>query len=195
MIGVVLSGGQSIRMGKDKGLLENGAQTWAQQASVKLASLQIPVVISVNVTQPPTYQSVFSASLLIADNPVLSVGGPLKGLLSVHLIYPKEDVFVLACDMINMETDLLDYLLQQYKDKSADAFVFINEKHPEPLCAIYSAAALEKIYTLHMNQKLHKHSMKYVLEQLDVRYLHVSKNWKAYFNNYNALSDLHKTDD
>jgi len=194
MIGVVLSGGKSIRMGKDKGLLENGQQTWTQQAFTKLLSLQIPVVISVNAEQFTTYQSVFSNSSLITDNPELSIGGPLKGLLSAHLIYPEEDMLILACDMLNMEVDLLDFLFQQYKSKPAEAAVFINEKQPEPLCGIYSSAALRKIYALLMKQELHKHSMKYALDHLDVCYLPVTENWKAYFNNYNSQSDLNKTE-
>nr|WP_294871623.1 molybdenum cofactor guanylyltransferase [uncultured Pedobacter sp.] len=190
MIGVVLSGGQSLRMGKDKGLLQNGQQTWAQQAFAKLSSLQIPVAISVNTLQLPIYQTVFSTSSLITDEPVLSIGGPLRGILSVHLIYPKEDLLVLACDMINMEVDLLDFVVQQYEDKPADALVFMKEKQSEPLCGIYSAKALDKVYALYMNQELHKHSMKYALEQLDACYLPVPKKWKAYFDNYNTISDL-----
>ncbi|WP_448634990.1 molybdenum cofactor guanylyltransferase [Pedobacter panaciterrae] len=189
MIGVVLSGGQSLRMGKDKGLLQNGQETWAQQAFAKLSSLLIPVSISVNTQQLPIYQILFSTSSLITDDPALSIGGPLKGILSVHLIYPKEDLLVLACDMINMEVDLLDFLVHRYNDKSADALVFVNEQQPEPLCGIYSAKALDKIYALYMNQELRKHSMKYALDQLDVRYLPVSEKWKAYFDNYNTLSD------
>jgi len=190
MIGVVLSGGQSLRMGKDKGLLQNGQETWAQQAFAKLSSLLIPVSISVNTQQLPIYQIVFSSSSLITDDPALSIGGPLKGILSVHLIYPKEDLLVLACDMINMEVDLLEFLVHRYSDKPADALVFVNEQQPEPLCGIYLAKALDKIYALYMNQELRKHSMKYALDQLDVRYLPVSEKWKAYFDNYNTISDL-----
>ncbi|ETZ24732.1 molybdenum cofactor guanylyltransferase [Pedobacter sp. V48] len=190
MIGVVLSGGQSLRMGKDKGMLQNGQQTWAQQAFAKLSSLQNPVTISVNTLQLPIYQTVFSTSSLIIDDPALSIGGPLRGILSVHLIYPKEDLLVLACDMINMEVDLLGFLVQQYEDNPADALVFMNEKQYEPLCGIYSAKALDKIYALYMNQELRKHSMKYALDQLEVSHLPVSEKWKAYFDNYNTLSDL-----
>ena len=48
MLGIVLCGGQSLRMGKDKGLLKLEAKTWAQTAIDKIAVLNFPVKISVN---------------------------------------------------------------------------------------------------------------------------------------------------
>jgi molybdenum cofactor guanylyltransferase len=52
MLGIVLCGGQSSRMGTDKGLMVNEARTWAQTAVDKLTTLLIPVKISVNEKQP-----------------------------------------------------------------------------------------------------------------------------------------------
>ncbi|MBB6501791.1 molybdenum cofactor guanylyltransferase [Pedobacter cryoconitis] len=190
MIGVILSGGQSVRMGKDKGLLQYRQQTWVQQAFNKLSSLQIPVIVSVNTQQLSSYQSIFPTHLLVTDNPALSIGGPLRGILTIHLLYPDEDLFILACDMINMQPDLLTYIFKEYQDNPTDALVLIKDKHPEPLCSIYSAKALSRIYTLFTNQELHKHSMKYALDQLKPSYLPVAEKWTGYFNNYNTLSDL-----
>ncbi len=47
MIGLILCGGQSSRMGSDKGLLKLEAKTWAQTAIDKMEILHIPVKISV----------------------------------------------------------------------------------------------------------------------------------------------------
>ena len=48
MLGVVLSGGQSSRMGTDKGLIKLESKSWAQIALDKLAAFQIPVVVCVD---------------------------------------------------------------------------------------------------------------------------------------------------
>src|SRR5215212_9639839 len=100
MIGVILAGGQSTRMGRDKGLLKQNDVTWSEIAASKLALLQIPVFCSVNQWQLEVYSKIFLAGNLIVDDECIFVKGPLLGLLSIHQKFPDEDVLVLACDMI-----------------------------------------------------------------------------------------------
>ena len=47
MLGIILCGGQSLRMGSDKGLLKLQSITWTQNAINKMTALNIPVTISV----------------------------------------------------------------------------------------------------------------------------------------------------
>jgi molybdopterin-guanine dinucleotide biosynthesis protein A len=148
MLGVILCGGKSSRMGSDKGLLKLHAGTWAQTAVEKLKSLQMSVVLSVNCSQYKDYSPIFTIEQLVKDDEGLDVHGPLSGVLSVHLKYPQEDLFVLACDMPLMEKKVLVQLLESYQQNmSYDAFVFTNEGEPEPLCAIYRANGLAQIYS------------------------------------------------
>src|SRR5690606_41870089 len=107
--GVVLCGGESKRMGKDKGLLPLGKDNWAQTAFHKLQKLNIPVCLSVNSKQIHAYIHFFSAEQLIKDE--TSAKGPLRGLLSVHLKYPNDDLLLLACDMTEMDTTTLETLI------------------------------------------------------------------------------------
>ena len=77
MIGVVLCGGQSFRMGADKGLLKNETGVWARIAYDKLAALNIPVRVSVNDNQYSSYADIFSPEELITDDTTFQVRGPL----------------------------------------------------------------------------------------------------------------------
>jgi len=190
MTGVILCGGQSARMGTDKGLLSLQDRTWAQTAMEKMIGLALPVVFSVNEQQFNNYAAIFPVNQLIKDNPVLDTRGPLRGVLSIHLQYPAEDLFVLACDMPLMETAVLKQLQAQFEKHAADAYVFTNDEAFEPLCAIYTAKGLSRILELQKNKQLLKHSMKYVLEQLHPVSIALTMDQKKYFRNFNAHAEL-----
>jgi molybdopterin-guanine dinucleotide biosynthesis protein A len=191
MLGVVLCGGQSSRMGTDKGLLKLEARTWAQTAVDKLAALQLPVVLSVNALQYPGYAAVFATEQLIQDNELLGIHGPLSGVLSVHLRFPGEDLFVLACDMPLMETAVMAQLVATRHDHpSFEAYVFSNNQQPEPLCGIYTARGLAATMQRYQNRELLKHSMKYTLQHLATYAVPIEDGQEKYFRNFNAHAEL-----
>ncbi|MEO6720566.1 MAG: molybdenum cofactor guanylyltransferase [Ferruginibacter sp.] len=191
MTGVILCGGQSTRMGTDKGLLTSQATTWAQSAMDKLKTLLCPVVLSVNAAQLESYSAVFDASILITDDLALDIRGPLCGLLSVHKTYPDEDLFVLACDMPFMKTEVLQELVDVYRDSQHfNAFVYSNNNEPEPLCGIYTSKGLAYTLQLYQEDKLPKHSMKYMLDHLDTLILPLKDDQKKYFLNINSHAAL-----
>jgi molybdenum cofactor guanylyltransferase len=191
MIGVILCGGESSRMGTDKGLLKNEARTWAQTAFDKLSALQVPVKFSVNKNQYTSYAELFSPAGLVTDNESLQLKGPLLGVLSTHLLYPGEDVFVLACDMLLMETAILKQLLKAYQTNvKAGAFVFTNNGEPEPLCCIYKSGSLDSIIQMYQLQQLSKHSMKFMLDHINTYTIALTDDQKKYFVNFNAHAEL-----
>ncbi|MBC7887369.1 MAG: molybdenum cofactor guanylyltransferase [Ferruginibacter sp.] len=191
MLGVILCGGQSTRMGTDKGLVKLHAKTWAQTAVDKISALHLKVFLSVNTIQFNAYLSVFMETQLIIDNDALKLHGPLAGVLSVHLQNPDEDLFVLACDMPLMETVILNELLSAYRQyPAADAYVFTNNGEPEPLCAIYRSKGLSHIVHLLNAKELSRHSMKFMLEHVQTRSMPLAEEQKKYFRNFNAHSEL-----
>lgn len=191
MLGIILCGGQSTRMGSDKGLLKLEARTWAQTAVDKLAALNIPVKLSVNKDQYSSYATVFTSDDLVSDNETLQIRGPLLGALSCHLKFPGDDLFILACDLPLMDISVLKELFFLHKHySSSDAFVFTNDGEPEPLCGIYTAAGLAKILSMHQSGQLNKHSMKFMLDHLHCRTIMAGEDQKKYFRNFNAHSEL-----
>ena len=193
MLGVVLCGGQSSRMGSDKGLLKYQSSTWAKIAAEKLSSLELPVVISINKNQQEKYSTIFPAQSLIADDESLQIKGPLAAILSVHQKYPLEDMLILACDMLLMETDVLKKLLVQYNRRTSfDTFIYANDGKPEPLCGIYSSESLNKILLLYQTDQLPKHSMKYLLEQINTSAIPLPDTKKKCFQNFNTQTELNQ---
>jgi molybdenum cofactor guanylyltransferase len=191
MLGIILCGGQSSRMGSDKGLLVHEAKTWAQTAFDKLSSLNIPIKFSVNDMQQSEYVKVFASEKLIADDTSLLIKGPLLGVLSAHLQNPDDDLFLLACDLPLMEPNLIKELFALHQQSNKyEAYIFTNNKEPEPLCGIYTAKALKKITALQKENKLQKHSMKFILSKLIVCEIALHESQKIFFRNFNAHADM-----
>lgn len=142
--GVILCGGESKRMGTDKGLLPIGTNNWATHAFGKLEQLNMPVCVSVNEKQWPAYSRFFTSAQLLMDQ--ASAKGPLKGLLSVHLQYPGDDLLLLACDMTDMDTPTLKALMDAKTNfPGFDIYLYEREDFMEPLCAIYTSAYLKTL--------------------------------------------------
>jgi molybdopterin-guanine dinucleotide biosynthesis protein A len=191
MTGIVLCGGSSSRMGTDKGLLKLQAKTWAQTALDKLTAFQIPVVLSVNEQQYPAYAEVFSPEILMTDSRLLTIKGPLLGVLSAHVQYPQEDLLILACDMPLMQTNVIKELLTTAsKHPIHDAVLFSNDGGAEPLCAIYRHTALALIWQMAIQDRLQKHSMKYMLDQINPFFIPLSSDNQISFRNFNAHAEL-----
>jgi molybdopterin-guanine dinucleotide biosynthesis protein A len=191
MMGIVLCGGASTRMGKDKGLLTEKEQAWAEIAAQKLGHLSLPVVLSVNKNQLASYSAFFNKKQLLTDNDALAAKGPLLGLLSVHLEFPGKDLFVLACDMKDMTVPLLQELRTTYEEDDVhDAVVYSTAGAQQPLCGIYTANGLKKIHGLLNKGELKKFSMMHVLETLHAKYDPVKDEDIRNFNNYNRPEDF-----
>lgn len=191
MIGVILCGGQSIRMGNDKGLIfsKDKAKVWAEIVRAKFPAIATPSFLSINQSQTKNYLHHFKESDLIVDNSNLKVRGPLLGLLSVHLKYTDQDLMVIACDMINMNETILKRLYDHYQSSKTEAIVFKGER-VEPLCGIYSSEGLSKIYNAYSRNEMSNNSMMHALEKLDTSYISTPEEWKDHFKNFNNPKDL-----
>lgn len=192
LLGIVLCGGQSSRMGTDKALIKTHNQTWLDKSISLLLTLNIEVVLSVNSRQYPFYENTFSSIIIINDDKDIDVKGPLLGLLSVHKAYPDKDLFVLACDLPLMRKKVMEQLQNNYNNlPGKEAYVFNKEGEYEPLCAIYTSAGLAKVKALLERSLLKKFSMRYVLETIDTAAYPLPSAWKQYFINVNTQEDLH----
>lgn len=171
LLGVVMCGGQSQRMGTDKGLIKQGDTTWAELIFSKLKQLNIPVIVSINSSQMASYSSIFNADELVVD--IMDIPGPLNGILSVNLSYPDKDLLILACDMIDMDNLTLTELVYTHQTQpDYNYYAFHNGRFFEPLCGIYTARGLNTI--LHVSST--NYSLQNVLANPNVKQLEAIDN-------------------
>jgi molybdopterin-guanine dinucleotide biosynthesis protein A len=135
-VGVVLAGGDSRRMGRDKALLTLGAQgetgeTLAAGAARRLAAVCTEVVVA------DRERGTVPGLPSFADGPGR---GPAAGLLGVARRRPGRPLLALACDLPAVPISLL--LLLSEPVEVADWVVPRWSGGLEPLCALWGPAAL-----------------------------------------------------
>ena len=185
LLGVVLCGGESKRMGTDKGLLQLNEKTWAEHIVQKLIEQNLPVVVSINDKQQEAYSKIFKKEELIIDQ--LPMHGPLNGLLTVHQQYPQKDILLMACDLIDMEKSILQELINSYEQNQADYFSYEEDNFFQPLCAIYTAAAIHSLLQSLTSGSLANYSFQYILN--NGKTYRLCSSYKKAFANYNTFNE------
>jgi molybdopterin-guanine dinucleotide biosynthesis protein A len=140
--GLILAGGSSSRMHRDKAALRYGGQHQLDRA-FDLASLHVsPVFVSVRASQ--TGDPTRAQRPMIVDS--FPGEGPIVGIRSALAADPRVAWLVVACDLPFLSETALSQLLRE-RDPAAVATAFrsTHDGLPEPLCAIWephAAAAL-----------------------------------------------------
>lgn len=133
-VGVVLAGGGSRRMGRDKASLEIGGKSLAAAAVERLARICEPVVVA------DRGRGVVAGVPSLADGPGR---GPAAGLLGVAAVWPARPLLALACDLPGVPEGLLAGLAGRARAGLWDWVVPRGAGGLEPLCALYGPRALE----------------------------------------------------
>ena len=187
LLGLVLCGGESRRMGSDKGLLLKDGTPWALHMGQKLSPWKIPVFYSVNKGQQTAYKTILPPRHLVVD--MLDIPGPLNGLLSLHQRLPKMDILLLACDMIDLDTATIDKMILAYKENGPfDYYVYSEGQEDgffQPFCGIYTAAGLAAAFGVYREKLATDHRLQTLLKQGRTRSLSIDR--LEAFRNYNSL--------
>jgi molybdopterin-guanine dinucleotide biosynthesis protein A len=135
--GVVLSGGKSERMGKDKGLMVFGEEPLVKRNLRFLEGLCDEVLISAN---DAAYEAF--GYTVIQDR--YKGIGPIAGIYEALRQAKHEWVLMLSCDLVFPEGDLLAALIDAMKE-GFDLVAYKKGERAEPLFACYSKALLPMV--------------------------------------------------
>lgn len=133
VVGVVLAGGESRRLGRDKASLSFAGEPLVERAAKKLAAVTGTVVIA---DRGRRYLAGFRS---LEDGPG---AGPAAGLLGAAAELPERSLLALACDLPLVPPALLEVLAAE---AGCDWVVPETARGLEPLCARYSPRALARL--------------------------------------------------
>ncbi len=164
---LILAGGESRRMGQDKANLLLGERALLQSVVNTLQPLFAEVIVSV---RQPRHEIDL---LQVCDDPVHT--GPLAGLVAGLERVNTSWLFAVACDMPFITPAVIEYLAQQRAD--CQAVVPMVSGYPQPLAAFYAVSCLPLARDCLNGSG--KHSLRELLERLQVRYVNEAQLLKA----------------
>lgn len=133
LLGLVLAGGKSQRMGQDKGTIAYHGQPQREYAAELLRPYCTEVFLSVRPDQAPSVDSAFP---LLPDT-FLGLG-PMGAILSAFQARPDAAWLVIACDLPLLQHHTLEQLVRErHTQHMATAFISPVNQFPEPLIAIW----------------------------------------------------------
>jgi molybdopterin-guanine dinucleotide biosynthesis protein A len=138
VFGLVLAGGRSRRMGRDKALIERNGVSLLEQAFRLADALTDGARVSVRGDQVLDPERRRFPQVVDRYRDM----GPVAGILSALQAEPGADWLVMACDLPNLDRGTLGFLLEQAPpDAPLTAYRSAVDGLPEPLCAIYRSGS------------------------------------------------------
>ena len=186
LFGLVLVGGKSIRMGKDKALIcYNGTENQLLRSTALLKAVCQEVFVSQRKDQAYELQNFAN---IIYDS-VEEVKGPLCGIISAMHNYPDEHWLVIACDLPNLDDVALRKLVREFESDSPQLIAYKSSYDglPEPLCAIYPAESLGEL--LAYSSELNSYCPRKILMAMNAKL--VEQDNPTSLNNVNTISEYH----
>ncbi len=178
ILGLVLAGGRSSRMGRDKSLIEYHGKPQVDYLAELLASFCNQVFISCKQTE----QMPAGLNYLFDQFPMDS---PLNGVLSAFNFNSNAAWLTVPVDMPLIDSKTIAFLiLNRDASKAATCFLDSDGKNPEPLFTLWEPKAFKLLSDFYNSGKV---SPRYFLKQADVKLLTVP--------NLNVLTNINSVDE
>lgn len=138
LYGLVLAGGRSARMQRDKAALSYRQSTQLEAAMALLTPHVTQAFVSARPDQADEPLRARFPRILDRHSDI----GPLAGILAAQAEHPDAAWLVLACDLPYLDRATLEHLIQaRQPGRPATAYRSSSDGMPEPLCAIYEPAS------------------------------------------------------
>ena len=189
LYGLVLAGGRSTRMKKDKSLLEYHGKSQTEYCFDLLSRFCKRVFVSNRKDQAGLTAH---KNLPQIHDTVLNLG-PLDGILSAMTKYPRAAWLALACDLPFVDDPVLETLIRKRDpSRTATAFRSVHDGLPEPLCAIYEPQSIAPLLNFVMDggtcpRKFLIHSNSHLIEQDHTTSLENINDPEKYQSVYDSL--------
>jgi molybdenum cofactor guanylyltransferase len=180
--GLVLAGGESSRMGRDKSSLILNGQSLRHRITEALAGSVDKVFLSLRHGQSAED---FNSDRILQDGDEV-IRGPAAALLAAHAYAPEATWFAIACDFPFVNDDSVTFLRAAYEMMDRPAIMPVSgltqiacycheDETPEPLFAIWLPEALR---LLKQNVALGKHGPMHTLQTVPTYLVQpTSKKW------------------
>jgi molybdopterin-guanine dinucleotide biosynthesis protein A len=160
MTGIILAGGKSQRMGRNKAFIDAGGVPLFERVYVVFRKLFSEIIIVANDARP------FERYEALLRNDIIVNKGALGGLYTGLFYSPTYHAFCSACDMPLLNPQVIKYMTEGRDDY--DVVVPKTADGLHPLHAIYSKNCLDP-----MRQLLERDDLKIInfFQQVRVRYI------------------------
>ncbi len=141
--GIVLAGGRSSRMGREKAALLLDGRTLLQRAADALLAAGVRELVLVGAPGRPLPPIEVPVPVLVTHDPVEGEG-PLQGILAGLERAPSPIALAVGCDMPYLEPGLLT-LLASHAAAGPRLVVPMHHGRPEGLCSAWRTDAIEVV--------------------------------------------------
>jgi len=179
--GIILSGGQSTRMGSDKALLKVNGKTLLENAILTCKSVCNEIIIS---SDNPAHKK--TGYKIISDE--FKNSGPLSGIYSCLTNSQTDWNFIISVDAAFVEPSFIQFLIN--KTDNFDAIVPFHNQGKEPLISMYHKNGIKLMLTHLQSGNLKMHNL---LHAMNTHYVDSQKwanQFPQIFRNLNRPGDL-----
>lgn len=185
--GILLAGGKSRRMGRDKAFLQYNEKELYKYSLEKLETLCEDILISAN------HHDFDQIGYPVIEDSIKDIG-PIGGLYSCLPHVKHSKVLVLACDTPLVNISYLKILLQKSIHYSI-CMAAGPSGNPEPLIAVYDQNILPLLQNNIKNKNYKLNSLLQYPGSCSLELSEVPEKYRPEFRNINSPEDLADIDD
>ena len=179
--GIILAGGQSSRMGSDKGLISFNGSLFIEHVIKALKPLVKDIIIVSNHSDYDTF-----GYKRVTD--LIKNSGPLAGLYTGLFYSNTENNLVLSCDVPLISTLVLEPLLNPIYS-GFDVVQLQSQNKTMPLIATYKKACLHKCLELLNNGE---RRLQELVNQLATKIITLDSHLESTVKNINTINQLNQ---
>lgn len=177
--GIILAGGKSSRMGRDKGFIQYNDEPFVMHSIKALHPIVADILIVTN-------NSSYDVFGLTRINDIIENAGPLSGVYSGLKSSRTDYNLILSCDIPLIKTAILEKITSEIDDKY-DSIPLISNGKLMPLIAFYNKRCE------HIFQKLLQNGerrMSKALQNCSIKTIELASELTNYTANINTPSEL-----